>query len=242
MIGHGLGFLTCANFLVSSFSPVVLFLKVLLSQLSLDTPFTGGLGSYKLYVLVADHLRRYLALGGADRPGEVLLTFLYRYGCCDINRQDPSHQTKLHQHKTLEALDGASADLSNVFKLADCLHLFRLCWDRLWERVQDSKLARREASGANGRTSFLAVAICPNRLRRDREAASQRLKQSLGNQSVNVNTQDASAVLGRRTMTTTPADSSTRPLEKAPANNDRDRTLQEIVAGYGVTVEGLSSH
>jgi len=39
-----------------SFSPVVLFLKVLLTQQDLDKPFTGGLGSYKLYVLVAHHV------------------------------------------------------------------------------------------------------------------------------------------------------------------------------------------
>ena len=39
-----------------SFSKVVLFLKVLLSQHDLDKPFTGGLGSFKLYVLVASHV------------------------------------------------------------------------------------------------------------------------------------------------------------------------------------------
>jgi hypothetical protein len=39
-----------------SFAPVVLALKVLLNQQGLDLPFTGGLGSYKLYVLVAYHV------------------------------------------------------------------------------------------------------------------------------------------------------------------------------------------
>ena len=39
-----------------SFSPVVLMLKVIMSQQGLDKPFTGGLGSYKLYVLVAYHV------------------------------------------------------------------------------------------------------------------------------------------------------------------------------------------
>ena len=39
-----------------SFSKVVLVLKVLLSQQQLDKPFTGGLGSFKLYVLVAHHV------------------------------------------------------------------------------------------------------------------------------------------------------------------------------------------
>jgi len=39
-----------------SFAPVVLLLKVLLGQQALDKPFTGGLGSYKLYVLVGSHV------------------------------------------------------------------------------------------------------------------------------------------------------------------------------------------
>jgi hypothetical protein len=39
-----------------SFSPVVLMLKVLLAQQDLDKPFTGGLGSFKLYVLVSHHV------------------------------------------------------------------------------------------------------------------------------------------------------------------------------------------
>lgn len=39
-----------------SFAPIVLVLKVLMVQQGLDKPFTGGLGSYKLYVLVAHHV------------------------------------------------------------------------------------------------------------------------------------------------------------------------------------------
>lgn len=84
-------------------------LKIVLSQQGLDKPFTGGLGSYVLYVLVANHvsecpikdskcrimcssrhspsafqhycyqLERHLALGGIDTPGEALLSFFFRY-------------------------------------------------------------------------------------------------------------------------------------------------------------------
>lgn len=39
-----------------SFVPVVLLLKIILNQQELDKPFTGGLGSFKLYVLVASHV------------------------------------------------------------------------------------------------------------------------------------------------------------------------------------------
>lgn len=227
----------------NSFSSVVLFLKVLLSQQSLDTPFTGGLGSYKLYVLVADHLQRHLALGGSDRPGEVLLSFLYRYGCCGANRNDATtHQTKLSQHRPVEARDGASADLSNVYKLNDCVHLFRLCWERLWERVRDSKQARREVRSLKLKNSLLAIVVCPERLRRDREASLRQLNQSLGrlNTVINPQTQPAPPVVAQRTSTTAPPKKPPiDPRQRAPSNL-RDRTLEEIVAGYGVDVEGLT--
>jgi DNA polymerase sigma len=39
-----------------SFAAVVLFLKAILAQQDLDKPFTGGLGSYRLYVMVAHHV------------------------------------------------------------------------------------------------------------------------------------------------------------------------------------------
>ena len=45
-----------------SFATVVIFLKILLQQADLDKPFTGGLGSYKLYVLVASHVSSHLHL------------------------------------------------------------------------------------------------------------------------------------------------------------------------------------
>jgi len=40
-----------------SFPTVALFLKALMQQTDLDKPFTGGLGSYRLYVLLAYHVR-----------------------------------------------------------------------------------------------------------------------------------------------------------------------------------------
>ena len=49
----------------SSVSTVVVALKVILRQADLDASFTGGLGSFKLYVLVAHALRA--AAGGDGR-------------------------------------------------------------------------------------------------------------------------------------------------------------------------------
>jgi hypothetical protein len=120
-----------------SFATVILVLKVLLAQQDLDKPFTGGLGSYKLYVLLAHHLQEHLALGGLDRPAEVLVSFLFRYGCVKGHNVDERVRTRLSQDVALEDKNGCVADLSNVFLLTHCVDLFKNCWMRLW------KLARR---------------------------------------------------------------------------------------------------
>jgi DNA polymerase sigma len=54
--------MSLGKYMQCSFAPVVLFLKVLLGQQKLDKPFTGGLGSYKLYVLVAHHVSCWVLL------------------------------------------------------------------------------------------------------------------------------------------------------------------------------------
>lgn len=41
-----------------SFSAVVLVLKMLLHEHALDKPFTGGIGSFSLYVLIAHHVSK----------------------------------------------------------------------------------------------------------------------------------------------------------------------------------------
>jgi len=120
-----------------SFGPVILVLKILLSQADLDKPFTGGLGSYKLYVLVSYHLEKHLALGGIDRPMEVLLSFFYRFG--DSSKQkvinDIRAFTTLNQRSLLFA-DGGEADLSAVFKIDVCSKLFGLCFNRLIRKIE----------------------------------------------------------------------------------------------------------
>ena len=59
---------------------VVLFLKILLEQVKLDKPFMGGIGSYKLYVLLAYHFEKHHALGCKDMPEEMVLSFFFRFG------------------------------------------------------------------------------------------------------------------------------------------------------------------
>eukprot|EP00854_Cymbomonas_tetramitiformis_P012221 gene12221-14432_t len=78
----GLRFLShCAS--IPVFRPVAVTLKVILAHHKLDKPFTGGLGSYKLYVMLATLLDGVKSDGLALRtgtPGAFLRTFLRKYG------------------------------------------------------------------------------------------------------------------------------------------------------------------
>jgi hypothetical protein len=97
------------------------FLKVFLSQLALDAPFTGGLGSYKLYVLLAKHIERnpqLVADGENPQLGSLLLSFIKHYG-------DRSHLNA----DTVEELDGAeAASFERTSKVND----IRLAFERAY--------------------------------------------------------------------------------------------------------------
>ena len=64
------------------FSDVCLCVKILLVQRGYDKPFTGGIGSYKLYVMLAHHLDRVVGADAAKlgnfTVGVVLITFFRR--------------------------------------------------------------------------------------------------------------------------------------------------------------------
>jgi hypothetical protein len=122
-----------------SFAVVVLLLKVLLAQQGLDKPFTGGLGSFKLYVLVANHTERHLALGGSDNPAEILLMFLFRYGGVQgYPGVDPHARTRLTQLMVIESEDGGSADMGGVYQVENCVKVFEACFMRLRQRLNQN--------------------------------------------------------------------------------------------------------
>jgi hypothetical protein len=162
----------CSIRVLSSFSTVVLFLKVLLNQQRLDTPFTGGLGSYKLYVLVAFHIQRHLQLGGCDQPGEVLLSFLFRYGCVRGHNVTDGARTTLRQDVPLQYSASCSADLSNVFQLGHCVHLFRRCWERLWKYVGGGGVWKRDHTKISG--GVLMYLIDADQLLRERQDCARK--------------------------------------------------------------------
>ena len=221
-----------------SFVPVVLVLKTLLVQHRLDEPYTGGLGSYKLYILVAHHIHLHLQRqkDPQDRehyPWMVLYTFLYRYGYGteEVSRSsswkrrkrseetwagDQSYPTTpLSQFVPFHAQDGPNsttcADLSNVYKLNECLSLFRKCYQRLNEQIQSSQR----------KTSLLAHVICPWTLQKDREQVLKQIPSA------------------KEPQEQPPA--ARRPPSAPSPLQQRDRTLEEIVAGYGMRVEDLTS-
>lgn len=212
-----------------SFATVVLVLKILLAQNDLDQPFTGGLGSYKLYVLVAHHLQQYLELGGTDRPSEILISFLFRYGGIKGHNVDPRARTKLSQYVPLVDNSGCMADLSNVFQLQHCVQLFKGCWTRLWKVTRSF-----DDSG----DSLLMHVVDAARLQRQREASLRKAEMS-------VNRLKRSGVsIGRSSSTTasSAAETTSRPVAKTAAvaklTNSlapQDRSAEQLMAGYGVS-------
>jgi hypothetical protein len=144
----------------------------------------GGLGSYKLYVIVAHHIQQHLSLGGRDECGEVLLSFLFRYGSRRVvgnHCVHPQARTALSQDDVIETSsrchdDGDNnssssssigcADLSNVYKLEECLHLFGCAWKRLWNSVRKNKSKNTAPSGS---VSLLAEFIDPYPLDQQRQ-------------------------------------------------------------------------
>jgi hypothetical protein len=152
-----------------SFAPVILFLKVIMAQQRLDVPFQGGMGSYKLYVLLAHHIEKHLEFGGQDRPGEILFSFFFRYGNCskDVQESRREWSTVLTKQMVLKDKDGAIADLSNVFLMDYCVSLFRKSYKRMRDSFEEP---------AN---SFLRVMVDVPRLKQERSANYQLAEASL---------------------------------------------------------------
>jgi hypothetical protein len=207
---------------------VILVLKVLLAQQGLDAPFTGGLGSYKLYVLLAHHLQEHLALGGLDRPAEVLVSFLFRYGCVKGHNVDDRVRTRLSQDVALEDKNGCVADLSNVFLLTHCVDLFKNCWMRLW------KLARRFEDKAVDE-SLLAHLVDPSRLQRERQQCLRTAEKSAGKRKRPATNGTAQALGTTRKSSPAPLSGS-----KSVAVEPQEVSAEQLMASYGVHKDDLS--
>jgi hypothetical protein len=112
------------------FKQVVSFLKVLLAMNDLDAPFTGGIGSFKLYVMVAStyYRRRMHYPPGTMTAGNLLVLFF----------QDYSEQRYFSKHLNLDVpLSSLSVDLGGVHRIHQCRALFRRCYDILKSRSDE---------------------------------------------------------------------------------------------------------
>lgn len=221
-----------------SFAPVVLALKVVLQQTNLDEPFAGGLGSYKLYVLVAYHIEQHLLLGGNDRPSEIFLGFLFRYGAILGYNSLDGTMTHLQKNVPVATFDASIADLSNVFLLEHCVDLFGRCWRRLWKRTRSS---------SKNIGSFLADIVDVKALAKERQSHIQRAKATLCHElAKNSNSFHKTPVRNFVAQT-----SSTRAHNLSSSSNDvrhpaeltkaaslpREATAAELLKGYNVQID-----
>ena len=109
------------------------FLKIYLNQLGLDAPFTGGLGSFKLYVLLAEHIARQPQ---DTELGPLLMGFLKFYG--DSRNLD---------YSTVIEVDGAEdLHFRHVSKLADICDAFATAHTVLLKLQLQRKFLKRETS------------------------------------------------------------------------------------------------
>jgi len=212
-----------------SFAPVVVVLKIIMSQQGLDKPFTGGLGSYKLYVLVAYHIKQHLELGGNDRPSEILISLLIRYGGDSSggrglhrNPKENSTTTDLEKLKSREEVlrcDGGTVELTPVFRLSDCVDMFHECYNRLLlsDTTDDALLSARKT--ATVPPSYLSRIIDCHRLREARETSERRSRMSENSNSCS-----------RRKYLSSPVIPSTIPPPEN-VNNDSRRKLGGMKRG-----------
>lgn len=136
-----------------------------MAQNDLDKPFSGGLGSFKLYVLVASHIEKHVKLGGSDRPGEILLSFFFRYGSVPgYSNINSRARTTLSQFEVISTADG-SADMSPVFQVQNCITVFAACWHRLQSKVKRNM---------NPNHSLLRFMVDPEELRSRRRKCQQK--------------------------------------------------------------------
>ena len=98
-------------------------------------------------------------MGGDDRPSEVLLTFLFRYGGVVHGHEkiDSHSRTRLTQYMAIECnggfegpVDSSLVDMGGVYQIDNCVSLFEACWFRLY----DSLLPNLQRSGKNRHIRF----------------------------------------------------------------------------------------
>ena len=134
------------------FRPIAMLLKVFMSQLDLDKPFVGGLGSFKLYCLLARHLQQIPQVKNME-AGSLLLSFLKVHG-------DPEHWSR----ELKIVIDGPrsrlTADFSSVHMIDEIIDVF----------------ARAEAALRSEEPNSLGRIIQSNQLLYERQEAARNVR------------------------------------------------------------------
>ncbi|EGZ05837.1 hypothetical protein PHYSODRAFT_533329 [Phytophthora sojae] len=117
------------NTLGAPFTTMVMFLKEFLHQFELDKPFTGGLGSFRVYMMVAYIFQRYSSKR-KNKPQPPVSTLLLAFFELFGNKKLPNF---LHEETQLPLPlgDGGHMDFGGVFRIADCVDTFAMAFDIL---------------------------------------------------------------------------------------------------------------
>lgn len=137
--------------------PLSAFLKVYLAQLQLDKPFTGGLGSFKLYLLLAKHIARYGRGKEIDMTnlGLLLLSFLQYYG-------SPDHLSE----STVVQMGGTIVSFDKTSLLPAVVDAFQRAYQILTARCRAGPTGHHHQVSS----SFLAPLLDTGRLSVERSA------------------------------------------------------------------------
>lgn len=164
-------------------------------------------------------------MGGADRPSEVLATFLFRFRkFTHRNQQSPDYTSILSQGKTIRC-DGGCAELKPVFKLEHCCDLFNRCWQRL--------LTDLEADDSST-TTILGKLVNKTALQSERDLNLKKASK-LGQYSQSQKGASAAAKwnANRSARVAAPV-AKKRAAEQTDANIAGDAGEAQLMAGYGM--------
>lgn len=149
-----------------TFEPLVLLLKYLLSQGDLDKPFTGGIGSFKLYVMIANHLEAELNARKGPKPSlsRLFMNFLERY--------QVGGDGELGTGSVIRAC-GAVADFRGNFRIGEVSSLFSRAWVSIMMCIKVVGMGRLKG------LSYLACLVDHAFLRRDRNTSIRKAQKAI---------------------------------------------------------------
>mmetsp|Transcript_3638 Transcript_3638/g.7340 ORF Transcript_3638/g.7340 Transcript_3638/m.7340 type:complete len:756 (-) Transcript_3638:76-2343(-) len=167
-----------------TFEPLVLLLKYLLSQGDLDKPFTGGIGSFKLYVMIANHLEAELTAKKGPKPplSRLFVSFLERY--------QVGGDGELGTGSVIRAC-GAVADFKGNFRIGDVSSLFSRAWVSIKMCIKAVRTGRVKG------LSYLACLVDHAFLRRDRNTSIRKAQKAISTDVMDTKNMDINQEMGK---------------------------------------------